>query len=182
MERIIRITYLEMTSPDQWVPLDHRARLELQCVEIPSPELSRFLYQTVGSEWWWHERLGWDRDRWAEHLERPELETWVAYLSGTPTGYFDLEAEPGNDVQIAYFGLLPSFIGQGLGAELLDGAVERAWALGSKRIWLHTCSLDHPRALPNYQASGFSIYRTEDVVAQLPATQPTLWPEDQATQ
>ena len=138
-----------MTSPDHRVPLDHRMRLKLQRVEIPSPELSRFLYQAVGSQWWWHERLQWDRDRWIEHLERPELETWVAYLSGTPAGYFDLEIEPENDVQ---------------------------------RVWLHTCSLDHPRALPNYQASGFSIYRTEDVIAHLPVTQPTLWPEDHAAQ
>ena len=171
-----------MTSPDHRVPLDHRTRLKLQRVEIPSPELSRFLYQAVGSQWWWHERLQWDRDRWIEHLERPELETWVAYLSGTPAGYFDLEIEPENDVPLAYFGLLPSFIGQGLGAELLHGAVERAWALEPKRVWLHTCSLDHPRALPNYRASGFSIYRTENVIAHLPVTQPTLWPEDHAAQ
>jgi len=86
----------------------------------------------------------------------------VAYVEGTPAGYFQLDAatEPGS-VEIAYFGLAPDAIGQGLGKHLLSCAVRDAWALGPKRVWLHTCTLDHPHALPNYQKRGFVPYKTE---------------------
>ena len=62
------------------------------------------------------------------------------------------------EVELAYFGLLPSFIGRGVGGALLTEAIRRAWALGPQRVWLHTCTLDHPAALPNYQKRGFRIY------------------------
>ena len=177
MERLVTTTYLEMASASQMVPFRGERRLELRQSKVPSPELNRFLYVAVGSHWWWYGRLGWDRDRWLAHLDRAGVEIWVGYVSGTPAGYFELESRPGIDVELAYFGLLPSFIGQGLGTELLSTAVERAWELGPERVWLHTCTLDHPRALPNYQSQGFRIYKTEETLEQLPDTRPRLWPE-----
>jgi GNAT superfamily N-acetyltransferase len=176
MDRQVTITYLEMGSRSQAVPYVGERRLDVRRVEIPSPELNRFLYVTVGSEWWWHERLVWDRDRWMEWLDRPEVETWVGYLSGTPVGYFELEAQPGGQVEIAYFGLMSSFIGKGLGAELLAAAVARAWEVATARVWVHTCTLDHPRALPNYQSRGFRVYDTVEKTARLPDVKPTAWP------
>jgi GNAT superfamily N-acetyltransferase len=175
MDREVTITYLEMTSRSEAVPFMGERRLELRRAEIPSPELNRFLYQTVGSPWWWHERLVWDRDRWMLWLDRPEVETWIAYLAGTPAGYFELEAQPGGEVEIVYFGLLPSFIGRGLGAELLWGAVARGWQLATRRVWVHTCTLDHPRALPNYRARGFRVFDTVTKTAHLPDVKPTPW-------
>ena len=80
------------------------------------------------------------------------------YLRGTPAGYFELDDQDG-DVEIAYFGLLPQFLGKGLGGGFLTAAVEKAWEMGAARVWVHTCSLDHPNALKNYQARGFQIYR-----------------------
>ncbi len=176
MDRQVTITYLEMASRSQAVPYDGERRLDVRRVEIPSPELNRFLYVAVGSEWWWHERLPWDRDRWMEWLDRPEVETWVGYQSGTPVGYFELEAQPGGHVEIAYFGLMSAFIGKGLGAELLAAAVARAWEVATTRVWVHTCTLDHPRALPNYQARGFEVYDAVEKTARLPDVKPTPWP------
>jgi GNAT superfamily N-acetyltransferase len=84
----------------------------------------------------------------------------VAYVAGTPAGYFEIEKGPEGDVHIVNFGLLPQFIGQGLGGDLLTRAVERAWDWGATRVWVSTCSHDHPHALKNYLARGFRILET----------------------
>jgi len=100
----------------------------------------------------------------------------VAYVSGTPAGYFELEMQAGGNVEIVYFGLLPQFIGRGLGGALLTATVERAWALGAHRVWVHTCSLDHPNALPGYQARGFRVFNIAHTEEELPERSPGLWP------
>jgi GNAT superfamily N-acetyltransferase len=144
--------------------------------EIPCPELNRFLYTAVGARWWWYSRLEWDYGRWWAYLDRPGLETWIAYVSGTPAGYFELERQEGDNVELAYFGLLPSFIGRGLGGPLLTAAITRAWDMGAKRVWVHTCTLDHPQALANYHARGFRIFRTEEKMEDLPGEPLQIWP------
>jgi GNAT superfamily N-acetyltransferase len=84
--------------------------------------------------------------------------------------------QEGGQVELAYFGLLPSFIGRGLGTELLAAAIDRAWQLRPGRVWVHTCTLDHPRALQTYQSRGFEIYKSEDKIEQLPDAPLELWP------
>ncbi len=78
-------------------------------------------------------------------------------------------------LELVYFGLLPAFIGLGLGGALLTDVVQRAWAMGARRVWLHTCDLDHPRALANYQARGFRIFKVEEGEEQLPPRSPGPW-------
>lgn len=171
LKRQITTTYLEMASESEVRPLGRQRRLDARLVRAPCPELNRLLYVAVGRDWWWHARLQWDREQWLAWIDRPEVETWIGYASGRPAGYFELESKRTaqvNEVQLAYFGLLPSFIGQGVGAELLSAAVDRAWELRPRRVWVHTCSLDHPHALPNYVARGFKIYRSEETVVDLP--------------
>jgi GNAT superfamily N-acetyltransferase len=135
-------------------------------IEVPTPELNRFLYVAVGSGWLWRDRLSWDRARWLAYLERPEVETWVMYVRGSPAGYFELERQ-GESAEVAYFGLLPAFIGLGLGGALLTAAIARAFDLGAARVWLHTCTLDHPQAFANYVARGLRPYRTEQTLAEV---------------
>lgn len=177
MKRLVRTTYLEMTSRAELRPAGiAAASLDLMQAEVPCPELNRFLYTAVGARWWWYSRLAWDHARWLAYLDRPELETWVAYVSGSPAGYYELERQDGGDIEIAYFGLLPGFIGRGLGGALLSAAVNRAWDIGAHRVWVHTCSLDHPQALANYQARGFRVYRTEEKEEDLPDEPLDAWP------
>jgi len=180
MLRVVRVTHLEMLSPEALVPARRvPPDTVLLRAEVPSPELGRFLYTAVGGKWFWRERLSWSYRRWMEWLSRPEVETWMACQRGTPAGYFELEAQPGA-VQITYFGLLPSFIGQGLGGFLLTRAVERGWRIGPGsrpgRVWVHTCDLDHPGALPNYLARGFRIFREEEHTVDLPEQPAGPWP------
>jgi GNAT superfamily N-acetyltransferase len=165
-----------MTSASKAVPFRGEQRLDLRRAEIPCPELNRFFYVAVGSDWWWYSRIGWNRERWLSWVDRRELETWIGYGSGTPAGYFELELQEGGQVELAYFGLLPSFIGRGLGTELLAAAIDRAWQLRPGRVWVHTCTLDHPRALQTYQSRGFEIYKSEDKIEQLPDAPLELWP------
>ncbi len=176
----VRVTtyYLEMLDPGDLRPKRiERGDVEVRRAEIPSPELSRFLYTAVGGDWHWIDRLPWTYAQWLEYLDRPGFQTWVAYVAGTPAGYFELEEQPEGNVQIAYFGLLPQFVGQGLGGHLLTVAVQRAWAMGASRVWVHTCTLDHPAALANYQARGFRLFRREVTTKELPAHPPGPWPE-----
>jgi GNAT superfamily N-acetyltransferase len=177
MDRLVTTTHLEMTDPSQLRPAKGSAvAFDLVRAQIASPDLNRFLYVTVGAAWWWYSRLPWDRSRWRAYLDRADLETWVAYVSGTPAGYFELERQAEGNVEIAYFGLLADFIGKGLGAGLLTAATRRAWDMGAKRVWVHTCDLDHPRALANYQARGFQVFHVESKVEQLPEGPLEPWP------
>ncbi len=130
--------------------------------------INRGFYRDVGDGWYWIDRLPWPDSRWQEYVAREGLETWIGYLDQHPVGYFELDHQPATGVEIAYFGLLPSFIGRGLGGLLLCEAVDRGWALGPQRVWLHTCSLDHPQALANYQARGFEIYKVETHRQEVP--------------
>ncbi len=170
--------YLEMLSPDDLRP----KRTELPGLTVlqatqPCPEFSRFLYTSVGGHWYWRDRLPWTYDQWLTHLTRTELETWVAYLSGTPAGYVELVAQPDQSVKLEYFGLLPQFIGQGIGGHLLTFSIERAWAMGAQRVWLHTCSLDSQHAYKNYEARGFQLFNTvENIIDKLPHP-PGPWPQ-----
>jgi GNAT superfamily N-acetyltransferase len=94
-------------------------------------------------------------------------------MDGTPAGYFEIEKRPEGEVEIKNIGLLPAFIGQGLGGHLLTVAVERAWAWGATRVWLHTCTHDHPHALRNYVARGFRVCKTE--VGAANRSIPSFW-------
>jgi GNAT superfamily N-acetyltransferase len=94
-------------------------------------------------------------------VESDQHQTWVAYQQGAIAGYFELHRQ-GDEVEILYFGLAPQFIGKGLGGFLLSEAIAKAWQWqGANRVWVHTCTLDHPHALKNYQARGFRIYKEE---------------------
>jgi GNAT superfamily N-acetyltransferase len=169
--------YLEMTDPSALRPkrVVHRS-LEIKQAHVPSPEFNRFLYTAVGGDWYWIGRLLWTYQQWHDWVARPELQTWVAYVSGTPAGYFELEAQADSNVEIAFFGLLPQFTGQGLGGHLLTVAIETAWQMGASRVWLHTCTPDHPAALANYCARGFRVFREDTATQDVPDAPPGPWP------
>ena len=179
LTRVI-IYHLEIQDPGALRPAQRQhPDAEIRRVEIVCPEFNRFLYAAVGGEWHWHERLSWSYEQWTTYLERPQHETWVAYVRGTPAGYVELERHPSGSVEICYFGLLPQFIGHGLGGQLLTHAIRRGWEMGATRVWVHTCTLDHPSALRNYQARGLEIYREDEKMVMLPDSPPGPWPNAQ---
>ena len=150
--------YLQMLSPEELIPKALLPETQLVRLEITLPALNCFFYQEVGKLWQWTDRLNWSEEEWRNWVEGENVQTWILQLRGTPAGYFELDDLDG-DVEIAYFGLLPQFLGKGLGGGFLTAAIEKAWEMGATRVWVHTCSLDHPNALNNYKARGFRIFR-----------------------
>jgi GNAT superfamily N-acetyltransferase len=150
-----------MQSPGELNPasLGSNGRVEL-VVDCPV-SFHRFLYREVGRNYSWRDRLTWTDDQVRSYLSDPAITLHVLYVQGSPAGYFELRLEPDQSVEIAYFGLLPEFIGRGLGKGLLSEAVRAAWDRGARRVWLHTCTLDDPAALPNYLRRGFRPFRDE---------------------
>jgi GNAT superfamily N-acetyltransferase len=177
MRRDVLTTYLEMRRRDQLVRAA-KTGLEVREANAPCPELNRFLYTAIGGDWYWIDRLSWSYGRWLDYLREPAVRTWIGLVGGNPVGYFELDARAGEDVEIAYFGLLPRFQGRGFGGHLLTCAVEEAWGMTGDggRVWVHTCTLDAPSALPNYERRGFRRYKTETAVQELPAGPPGPWP------
>jgi GNAT superfamily N-acetyltransferase len=107
------------------------------------------------------DRRGWDDEAIRTHLAQPSVTLWVLAISESPAGWFELKGHDDGSTEIAYFGILPAFRRRGLGKYLLSEAVRHAWETGPHRVWLHTCTLDDPAALPNYLARGFSPYKEE---------------------
>lgn len=157
--KAVTTTYLQMLSPQELRPKPSTdPRFEIREAKVKQWQYSKFLYSLVGSAWGWRDKLPWTDAQWEDFAHAEELRTFVGYYDGTPAGYFDLQRQPGDDIEIAHFGLSPAFIGRGLGGALLSAAISEAWNMKPRRVWLHTCDLDHPNALINYQARGFSVY------------------------
>lgn len=155
-------TYLEMADRSQLSPADAPpGDVTLERSDDCSVALWRELYADVGRDHHWVDRLDWSDAAIAHYLGDPRLELWILRERGEPAGYFELRAHDDGAVEIAYFGLRPQVLGRGLGKFMLTRAVERAWDRGATRVWLHTSSLDHSSALPNYLARGFSIWKQE---------------------
>ena len=161
-------TYLEMRAPADLEPArcdDPRIRVEqmLECF----PSFFRYLYVEVGRNYHWIDRLPWTDEDIVAHLSQPVNSLWLMTDDGAPAGYFELLRCEDGSMEIAYFGLLPGFIGRGLGKFLLTRAVEQSWAEGANRVWLHTCTLDDPAAMPNYLKRGFRAFKTENYSVEL---------------
>jgi ribosomal protein S18 acetylase RimI-like enzyme len=151
-----------MTSPLQLVPGGEApAGARIEAMAPCPPSFYRLLYGEVGREWHWVDRLGWDDEAIRTHLAQPSVTLWVLAMSESPAGWFELKGHDDGSTEIAYFGILPAFRRRGLGKYLLAEAVRHAWESGAHRVWLHTCTLDDPAALPNYLARGFAPYREE---------------------
>lgn len=185
---IVHTTYLEQRSSDDLAPaVSPKWPAAIERVDEPSPEFARFLYSAVGGDWYWTDRLAWTLAGWTEWLERPGTETWVAWVNGSPAGYAELAVDAHDDgahAEITQFGLIPRFIGRGLGGQLLTAAVRRAWTIHERvpglpqvvRVWLHTCSLDGPHALDNYLARGFRVYATSTGERDVASSPLGPWP------
>jgi ribosomal protein S18 acetylase RimI-like enzyme len=163
-------TFLELPSPEALHPADFPDPTTVRVTSrdpCPTAEY-RALYDAVGRAHRWRDRLAWSDAQLAEWLERPEVAVRVLERRDaadperwSPVGYYELARHSDGAVELVYFGLVPEAQGVGLGRALLTHAARAAWAMDARRVWLHTCTLDGPAALPNYQARGFRVTREE---------------------
>ena len=153
------VTYLEMrTAPEGPTVPPPGPGVETRRARQPTVSFYRYLYDAVGGPWTWTERRLMGDASLAAIVQDPRVEILVLWVDGVPGGYAELDRRSPPDIELAYFGLIPEFIGQGLGRFLLDEAVRRAWSFEPERLWVHTCDLDHPRALGVYEKCGFRVY------------------------
>ena len=162
--------YLQMSTPDDLVAAAPRKGLCLRLIDPPDGAVNERFYREVGKAWNWTACAEWTARRWKAYLADNPVSTVVLVMDGEEIGYGELINREG-DVEILSFGLLGPYLGIGLGGPSLELVVRYAWTLGAvHHVWLHTCDLDHPNALPNYQRRGFMLYETrEDPV---PETRP----------
>jgi GNAT superfamily N-acetyltransferase len=133
------------------------ARFEVREATVPHWQVNRFLYWFVGEQWGWTDKRTWTDERWQAYVGSADLRSFIGFIDDAIAGYYELH-KTRSDVEIAYFGLAPEFIGKGLGGALLSSAIENAFAWNAARVWVHTCTLDHPAALRNYVARGMRVY------------------------
>ncbi|MEP6990501.1 MAG: GNAT family N-acetyltransferase [bacterium] len=154
-------SHLEMPDPSHLRPRPQPAGdFALERTRLHAAEYRR-IYAAVGERWIWRDRLRMAEGELEAYLASADVALWVLREHDQVAGYFELLRHPDARVEIMYFGLVPEFMGRGLGGWLLTRAVEEAFALGAHQVTLHTCSLDAPQALPNYLARGFVVVREE---------------------
>ena len=156
----VTVTYLELAAQEPIVPPSAPAAPGFATRIVHDPAVNADLYQRVGADYAWIDRLRWSRRRWARWADR--VETHLVELDGETTGYFELELDSPHSAKIPIFGLLGEFHGRGLGGHALVAALERGREM-RPRVWLTTCTLDGPYALANYLARGMRPFRTETV-------------------
>lgn len=157
-------TYLQLGDPAQFRSgFGTFPDVVIAALPVNDLETYRRCYRTVGEAYRWRDRWDWTDEQIQAHLDDPGITVTVARRGEALAGYYELRRVTDDDsVEVAYFGIVSAEFGRGLGKHLLSCAVRDAWALGPSRVWLHTCTLDHPNALPNYVARGFLPYKTEE--------------------
>jgi GNAT superfamily N-acetyltransferase len=157
----ITVYYLQMlVHQERAVPVPRTGTVVIHSRK-PTLAWYRFLYDAVGRDYDWTSRKRLGDVELAAIIHDPRVEVHVALVDGVPAGFVELDRRVEGEIEITQFGLMPEFIGQGLGKYFLQWAIDKAWSYGPRRLWLHTCTMDHRAALPNYLKAGFVLYREE---------------------
>lgn len=151
------VTYLERTTPPDGPPPAGPWKLR----HVTAPDLDWYLglYRAVGQEWLWYSRLEMPRADVAGILKAPHVRVFALERDGQDVGIGEMSFASEGQTEISFFGVTAPEIGTGAGRWLMHAMLWDAWRAETRRIWLHTCTLDHPNALPFYQARGFRAYK-----------------------
>jgi GNAT superfamily N-acetyltransferase len=163
----VTVYYLEMLTPSHRIVLAPRNGLTVVHVESPTVPYYRSLYDAVGKEFYWLSRRKMSDEALAATLSDPRNEMHVLHVEETPAGFAELDRRQPDEIELVQFGLIRDFLGQGLGKWFLQWTIDKAWSYGPKRFWLHTCTLDHHHALPNYAKAGFVLYKQKSIRREL---------------
>lgn len=155
----VEVTFLRMVAPPTEAPSPIPEGAGVLRLPRPTVPFYRYLYDTTGRDWCWWLRRTVSDERLRRILADPHISVHVLYRDGEPAGFYELERRPDRSTNLSYFGLMPHAIGLGIGRAFLRDAVDTAWSEGCASLTVNTCTADHPRALPNYLAAGFSIVR-----------------------
>ena len=164
MKKKIERNYLEINSLKDLNESNFSSKE--YCVQLVQPfdfQLNKFFYKNIGKEHQWVDRLTWTERQWIEYLSDEKVKTYILKKIDDLAGYFELILHQ-DEVEIAYFGLLEEYRNQKLGSYLLSSAIKNSFLTNPKRVWVHTCSLDHKNALNNYLSRGMKIFKSEVLI------------------
>ena len=155
--------YLEINSPQELKePKKLSTGYKIFKIDPPDFQLNKFFYKNVGKKHHWIDRLIWTEDQWTDYVLNSKVETYILKKVNEMTGYFELIYHKDiNEVEIAYLGLLEEYLNKKLGSFLLSSAIKKSFLKNPKRVWVHTCSLDHKNALNNYLSRGMKVFKEE---------------------
>ena len=164
MEKIVR-NYLEIKSLDELLEKKKpNTEYIVEKVSTNDFQLNRFFYKQIGQNHKWNDRLVWDNKKWMNYVSNPKVFTFVLKDNEDIAGFFELiYHKDKSEMEIAYFGLLKDYMDKKLGGYMLSEAIKISFSYKVKRLWVHTCSLDHKNALNNYLSRGMKIYNTETI-------------------
>ena len=164
IEKIFR-TYLEIKSIDDLNEVEKPiGNYSINLVDPIDFQLNKFFYKQIGQKYFWKDRLEWSNQTWIKYVSDEKLSTYVLKNNEEIVGYFELIFHKTKaEAEIAYFGILEDYFGKKYGGYLLSEAIKISFEAGSKRIWVHTCSLDHKNGIKNYLARGMKIFKSEKI-------------------
>lgn len=153
------VTYLEMRTPPPASASTTMSDFAIRREENADLDWYRHLYREIGTPWLWFSRLRMSDDELRAIVHHPEVDVLVLSHNGVDSGILEFDHRYLPDIELSFFGVLPSLIGKGAGRALLNYGLRAAWEHHPARIWLHTCTLDHPSALEFYRKAGFVPYQ-----------------------
>ena len=168
MEEVIR-NYLEIKSLKDLLEVSKPTKkCQVFLVDPVDFQLNKFFYKQIGRKHNWVDRLVWEDKKWIDYINNPNIQTYVLKQEEDLVGYFELIfCGKKKEIEIAYFGILEDYFGKKLGAFLLSEAIKKSFLVEVKRVWVHTCSLDHQNALKNYLARGMTIFKSEVIKREI---------------
>ena len=165
MSKKVERNYLEINSiNDLNVSTILPERSSIQLIQPPDFQLNKFFYKNIGKKHNWVDRLIWTEKQWINYTSNEKVKTYLLKKEENIAGYFELILHPDkNEVEIAYLGLLEEYQNQKLGSYLLSSAIKKSFSDKTKRVWVHTCTLDHKNALNNYISRGMKVFKKETI-------------------
>ena len=163
MKEEVKRNYLEIISLQDLKEANNISEdYSLYLLDPINFQLNKFFYKNIGQKHKWVDRLAWLESKWIDYVSNDKVKTYVFKYRDDLAGFFELifHSEK-QEVEIAYFGLLEEYQNKKLGSYLLSQAIKKSFVINIKRVWVHTCSLDHQNALNNYIARGMKIFKSE---------------------
>jgi len=165
MERSIDRFYLHLLSRNNLIPSNCKEKnLKVILEKEPTVDFCKFLYKEVGRDFFWRDRLKWSDQDWLNYISNDFFKLYILKKNNELAGYYELLYDPKIPaMEIAYFGIFKEFFGKGIGGHLLTDAILTSFNQKINKVWVHTCTLDHPNALKNYLARGMKVFKTEKI-------------------
>jgi len=165
MERTIDRFYLHLLSAKDLIKSNCKEiNIEILLEKKPTIDLCKFFYKEVGRDFFWRDRLKWSNQDWLDYVNNDFFKLYILKYNNKLAGYYELLYDPKiNSMEIPYFGIFKEFYGKKIGGYLLTDALSTSFKQKITKVWVHTCTLDHPNALKNYLARGMKIFKTEKI-------------------